>query len=312
MLDVFPFLSFSNLIYWPFLFFAVLLSLFLFWRSGRHEFLDSRFLFDLSFFSLIGGLIFGRAGDFLTNPSYYSWSVARLIFFNVWPGFSYWGAVIGILLFAWIYLRNKRENYWLILDLAASALALFQSFLGLAGFLGGKSNQIKVNLEFVNLPSISIETGLIAFVYYLIIFWILRRLAKRKRHTGFFICMYLVFASILDIVIAFFSKGDLVFGIIPNDSIIPFGFFVFAIISWFVLAKRSFTGDCKSIFAFALLALFGIRRVVSSADEAGKVAKTILFSPLFLLRSLYSALKNLSKEIAYSFFELVSSFKGKR
>src|SRR3989338_11183868 len=76
---------------------ASALALFLFWRAGRHELLDSEFIFDIAIICGVGAFLGARVFDFVINPGLYQWSVNRLLFFNAYGGFVFfWGVFFGI------------------------------------------------------------------------------------------------------------------------------------------------------------------------------------------------------------------------
>lgn len=291
---------------------SFVLCFFLFARTGRHELVEWNILFDLGFFSAIGGLIFGRVLDFFTNPTFYLWSVKRLIFFNVWPGINYWGVLLGIFIFAWLYLRNRRENFWFVLDLAAAPLALLRGLAAVFLILSEKAKTLTVNLVFVKPGAVEIKLGFVYFIYYLILFWAIKRLEKRKRHRGFFVCFFLAFAAAFETLVYLMTDSQKIFYFVSYGSVLPMGFLIFISFRWYGLAKRKPISDLKNIFAFLLLGFFNLRRVLFSANEAGKVSRAILFSPLYLIRSLYFGAKALFSEVGLSLADLFHDFKQKK
>jgi len=78
------------------------------------------------------------------------------------------------------------------------------------------------------------------------------------------------------------------------------------------LAKRQPWQDLKMIFAAFLLAVFKLRRMITSIKEADNVSKVILLSPYYLAKSLLLLVKLIGREIAFSFVDLVSVFRGKK
>jgi len=297
---------------WVFIFFSLVFCFFLFARAGRHELVDWNIIFDLGFFSVFGGLLFGRIVDFLTNPLFYSWSFKKLIFFNVWQGISFWGVLLGIFLFVWLYLRNKKENFWFVLDLAAAPLALIRALAGLFLIFGKSAKALSVNLSFIKLPTVEIKIGLFYFLYYLALFWTLKRLEKRKRHRGFFICFFLAGAAFFESLMSLTGKTPKLFSFVSYGLLLPALFLIFTSIRWYNLAKRKPASDLKNIFAFLLIGIFSLRTVLFSVNEAGKVSRAILFSPLYLIRSICFGAKTFFLEVADSFADLFHNFKPKR
>src|SRR3989344_1275297 len=87
---------------------AGVITLFLYFRAGRHELVDDEVLFDLALVAASGALVFGRIVDFLVRFQFYGWSFKKLIFFNVFFGFSWYGAFLGAIVLSAFYLKSKK------------------------------------------------------------------------------------------------------------------------------------------------------------------------------------------------------------
>ena len=87
---------------------GIFVGVFLYWRAGRHELFESNILFDLLTIAFVGGLIFGRIFDFLLSANIYQWSITRLIFFNIYGSFNWWGALFGAIVSGQIYLKSQK------------------------------------------------------------------------------------------------------------------------------------------------------------------------------------------------------------
>src|SRR3990167_1041566 len=217
-----------------FIFIAVFVCIFLFWRAGRHELFESNMLFDLLIVVFAGGLIFGRIFDFLLFPNVYHFSITRLVFFNVYGSFNWWGGFFGAITSGQIYLKSQKINFWQIFDLA-SAPIVFGMALSSLGFY------------IVSLSSKNIfDLNLYKFLGYLIIFWLLKRLASQKRHHGFFACFFLISVSLFNILLLIFA-GNLIkiTQVFPYDLLMPGAFLVFGVVSWYLLANRRSWADLK-------------------------------------------------------------------
>lgn len=273
---------------------SIFLAVFLYWRAGRHELFESNILFDLLMVAAVGGLIFGRIFDFLLLPSVYQWSIKRFIFFNVYGSFNWWGAFLGAILAGQIYLKSQKINFWQIFDLASAPIVfgLALSSLGfyIVGLLSG-------NIFGLNLYK---------FLGYLVIFWFLKRLARQKRHHGFFGCFLLVSISLLNIPLMLFA------GLFLYELIIPSVFLAFGVVSWYLLVQRRPWQDLKMFFALLLLGVLKLKRILTSIREADNVSRSTLLLPYYLARSLLLLVKLIGREIAFSFVDLLAVFKGKK
>lgn len=303
----------TSLVLPAFIIISALFSLFLFWRAGRHELFESEVLFDSIFLGLLGALIFSRVFDFITRPDIYAWSIKKLIFFNVYGGFNFYGALAGLILAQTFLFKNKKLSIWFIFDLMVAPLALTQSLVFLGLFFAKKSEVLKLTVDFkiLKVLNINLSVSLIYFFAYFILFFTLMRLSQKKRHLGFFSCFYLVSIAILGLPLSFGAAPKL-FNLFSPQLILNFLVLIAASVFWYSLLKRKPIKDIKSFFGFLLLLILATRRITTRVNDAGKLSKNILFFPYFLVRSILALLAILGKEIAFGLSDFISAFKTKR
>ena len=279
-------LNLSAFVYPFFIFVAIVSLLFLFWRACRHELMNSYEAFDLLVVGALGAIISSRIFDFIFKTDASSWSIDKLLFFNRYGSFDFWGALFGLFVALFLFLRNKKTKLWFMLDLFAAPLVLAQAIIAIGAYL---SSGDRVWIYF--------------FVGYFLIFFFLKRLATKKRHNGFFACFYLTATTLL-------SVGILGFAYFVNPSfdvryelLAPIVFFVCGIVSWYFVSKRKIRSDLKKVSVWFLLSLFRTKRMLLSQEEAGKFSKSILFSPLYILKLLYTICLGVLKEIRLGLFD---------
>lgn len=126
----------------------------LFWREGRHQGLDGARLLDLSFWSIVAGLVGSRlafialnAGHFIDAcfnsgsidgqpyPGRLSGCTAALRFWE--GGFVFYGGAIATMTVLLLFCRREGWSFWRIGDLAAPALALGHALGRLGCFFAG-------------------------------------------------------------------------------------------------------------------------------------------------------------------------------
>jgi hypothetical protein len=283
------------------LFLAISLGIFLFWRAGRRELVESQTLFDFVTVFLVGALLFGRLFDFAVRYDFYHLSVKKLIFFNAYGGFDFYGALFGGILFVWFYIRNKKDKFWFTFDLGAAPVVfgalvyLFAKFIILLIAKNGLWNE---------------------YLYYVcgyfIIFWALKKFELKKKHDGFFASFFIISSAILNIGInaLFFSKLPLT--IFYYHLIFSLLLGIIASVNWYLLAKRKINKDIKGVFGGTLLLIFKIKRVITNVREADNTAKAIILSPLYLVKWLYFLVKYLVLEFVSSLFDLGHTFRLKK
>lgn len=274
---------------------AVLSAVFLFWRAARHELIDSKEAFDLVAVGSAGAVIFARLFDFFgkTDPS--SWQIARLLFFNRYGSFDFYGAIVGMIVAVAIYLRAKKMGVWHVLDLAAAPLAFGQTVVAVGTYLSAGNFTLS-------------SLALWQMIFYLFLFVILKRLATKKRHAGFFLGFYLVFVAAFDLLLYNLRPQLHTFWEISYELTLPFALLVSSLVVWYVLAKRNPKEDVKWFFGLVLLSAFRTIRMIKSADEAGKLSKSVIFFPSYALRSFLGLILALLREIRLAFLELLYVF----
>ncbi len=291
-------------------FFSLLLAVFscafLFWRAGRHEFIESDALLDIFLVGAIGAFIGSRLMDFVVRFDAYQWSFSRLIFFNVYRGADFYGALVGMAVLTYFYLKGKRLEFWKILDLSAAPLVFSMFIFSLGGFIrDALTGAVKIPGSVRTISGLAIPVSFYFAILYLAVFIFIKRLWLRKRHTGYFACFYLASIAVVDLVL-FFARRDVFYILrMPYQLIMPAFVLLMSSAIWYLLAKRSFRSDIKAFFAFVLLSVFNIKKTLTNINEAGKFAKNIVFSPYFLLRSIFLIVGGLLRQIWFSFCDLL-------
>ena len=280
---------FANILVFGSYILAAFLTLFLFFRAGKHEFVDEEILFDLSLISLFGALLFGRVVDFIVRYKFYEWSFKKLFFFNAYFGFDWYGALLGALIFSVIYLRKKKQKILFIFDLASAEIVFGAMVVSLFNYL-----------VFGMLISI------LYFIFLFIIFWTLKRLSKVKRFDGFFASLALILTGFLNII--FLAANEQNFQLsktVDYEFMTPFAAVILGFVLFYKFSKRNFYADLKNLGAFFLLSLFKLKRITFSKSEANLAARSMLLSPYHLVKLVIDLVKLLGREIYMSINDFI-------
>lgn len=271
---------------------SVFATLFLFWRACRHELFDNEQIFDIVLIGSLGGLIFGRIIGFLLLFETYGASFNKLVFFHLYPAFSFWGYVLGAFLAVSIFLRHKRTSVWSFFDLAAAPI-IFGLFL--TTFLKGIIDTLDSVFDY--------RLYILAFIYF-VFFFALKRLATKKRHLGYFACLFLTLTPLINIAFMIVQNGPGKFST-PDKYLgyLLLAALLFGLFCWYRVAGRKLRVDIKLIFGFVFLRALGFLRVIKSPDEAGKVSKFVIYSPYSIGRGILLLLRGFFKEIKEGMLE---------
>ena len=275
-----------------------MLGLFLFWRAGRHELVDSQTLLDTAAVFFMGALIIGRVTDFIVRYDFYKWSIRRLIFFNAFSGFDLYGALVGGLILVFLFLRSKRENFWYIFDFAAQGFAFCAFVYSLVLFILGTKYFFDIG------------NGLNQLLYtigYLVIFWAVKKFELRKKHKGFSACFFIVSNGFLNLGMVILFKnipGERATWVMVFSSLSV----ILGTIGWYLLSKRKLFVDVKTTFGASLLFLFKLKRILTNLGEANNLARILVLSPFLVVKWVYFLVKYIGRELYLSIVDFVHAF----
>jgi len=196
-------------------------------KTESERFKYKRVLIEDAFlWSILGLLIGGRLGYVLFYGfEYYSKHLLEIILpfsldggfhFTGIAGMSFHGAVIGIFIAAWIFLKKKKVDFWDIADLVIPALPAGYFFGRIGNFLNGElwGRQTESwigmywpgdGLELLRYPSQLLEAGLEGLVLFLVL-WSLRK--RRNFGKGSMLGFYLIGYAMARIIAEFFREPD--------------------------------------------------------------------------------------------------------
>lgn len=199
--------------------------------------------------------------------------------FQIWDrGLSFWGGLLG-LTFSFAYFAKKyRESYFRIFDVMTPAILLGLLFGHIGTFLDGMAHGTATNLPLgITFQSAVVKyavpihpTQLYAFFYTLALLIIILKMAKywTIKAEGFTALFTVWTYSLLRFLEEFFRGDDtlMLFSIIRVSQIVTF--FVFAILTWYLLIKTK-----EPLFREILekTLRWSLRKFVRSAAEGQKI-----------------------------------------
>ena len=155
--------------------------------------------------------------------------------------------------------------------------------------------------------------SLFSAILFFVLFWVLKRLEKQKKHIGFFTSFFFVSFSAINLAALYLGRLGImegletmdVFAFIPYQAVFSVSLLLFGGISWYILAKRKVKEDTKGLLALFLLILFKAKRVLTSVREADPIARSIVLLPYNLAKFTLTIIRAAGKEIISSFFDFV-------
>jgi prolipoprotein diacylglyceryl transferase len=195
---------------------GIITAVYLFMKRGKDAGYDEDPLFNMAIIAIICGVIGSKLlfiltdlPDIIKEPS--------IIIKDFGNGFVFYGAVIGGIIAAYIYVRIKKWRFLTILDLIIPSVPLAQAFGRIGCFFAGCCYGIETSsflgLEFNNSPFAPHDVQLLPtqvfssignFIIFGILLWFDKKIKKRTGQTG---AAYLILYSIARFTIEFF-RGD--------------------------------------------------------------------------------------------------------
>jgi phosphatidylglycerol:prolipoprotein diacylglycerol transferase len=120
-----------------FLVLAFFWGCFLLWQNIRLTSYKEEDIFDGLFLSLAGGLFFGRLAYILFNFKDFGFNLLKFILINGYPGISMYGALFGIFLTLYLFIKSKKISFLELVDYFIAPLFISLVFIKLGSFFAG-------------------------------------------------------------------------------------------------------------------------------------------------------------------------------
>ncbi len=235
---------------WPVSSFGVFLTLgflvgvFLVWRLSRAWDLDEEKILDLTLLTFLGGLIGSRIYFVLEHLPIFLQDIFRIVLINKYPGFSFWGSFLGGWLSLVYFARAKKQDFWLLGDIAAVGFLGSLVLSDLGCFLGGCQVGIRSNFLAVSMvgilgkrfPTQVLEAALFSFV--LLKLW---SEASRFHLRGKILSLALIYIGVIKfLMVPLQQKSD-------ESRFLPVILFVLGMTILYRITKRNIISDIKNL-----------------------------------------------------------------
>lgn len=225
-----------------------LYGVFLVWRLARAWDLDEEKILDLTLLTFIGGLLFARAHFILENFSLFGISFLKWILITKYPGFSFWGSLLGGILTLLIFTKKFKLDFWKVSDIATVGLlgGLILGDIGclLGGCSVGSPSKLFIAVTLVGVigkrfPTQVLEALLLALV--LVKIW---QKATHFHKSGTIFAVSLISLGTIRVFTSTLRPFDL------KSYFFSFLIIFLGSLIYYRLTKRGFLNDVKSLCLF--------------------------------------------------------------
>lgn len=235
---------------WPVSSFGVFLTLgfligfFLVWRLSRAWDLDEEKVLDLTLLTFLGGLVGARIYFVLEHLPIFISNILRIVLINKYPGFSFWGAFLGGWLTLSFLSKAKRQDFWLLGDIAAVGFLGSLVLVDLGCFLGGcqvgvRSNFLAVNMVGIlgkRFPTQALEAIIFGFV--LLKLW---SEASRFHLRGKILSLALIYIGLIKFLMMFLKQKS------DEGQFLSVVLFLLGMVILYRITKRDIILDIKNL-----------------------------------------------------------------
>lgn len=198
-----------------------LLAAFIAWRRLREIGFKEEKVIDLTIIAAGWSLIFSRLFYVLANWSNFKFDFISWINLSRFPGLTYSGAMVGFLVYLYLFSRKEKWNFWQIGDemvyAVLPALILLQVGAFLTGGGQGKTTVMPWGIFFPGLLVRRQPIGLFLVLGLLGLWFLLLRIERewrfwswlKNKSNGFVFQLFMAGVATLNLMLAFFKENQL-------------------------------------------------------------------------------------------------------
>lgn len=221
-----------------FSFLGFLMGAFVFWRRGKEEGFDEDLILDLWIVSILAVFLFGRLIFCLTNPAAYNRQFLGYFDLTKLPGFSIFGAFLGMISSWLIFAKKQKWNFWKVADTAIFSFIIVQVLVRLGQFLDGsffgKITSLPWGLHFPAVDGSRHPIQIYEILVLILLYWLLLKLECRYRlfhwyqdrrgeaRPGFLVLTYFLLYSLWRLGLEFARTSSLYFKGIAWEQALSF------------------------------------------------------------------------------------------
>lgn len=189
---------------------SFLVSTFVVWKLAKEEFKEEDYL-DAYFYTALVALIVARIVYIFRNWNDFGFIFLKYFLVVETPGLSLLGGVIGGFIFLYFYSKNKKINFYHIIDVLSIAGALSLSLIKigqqLSGAAFGAQTDFFLKVKIAGRPGFyhpaELYESIIYFILFLILFYLYKLGTRKKWDQGIIFSVFAIVMSISTILLEF-------------------------------------------------------------------------------------------------------------
>lgn len=233
-----------------FLSLAVLFAVFISWRLAKAYDLNLEKVIDLAIFTFLGGIVFARIFFVIFNWSFFGFdNLSKIFLINLFPGFSFWGGLMGGIFVLWLFSKRFKLVFWQITDFAAVSFLLGLAISDIGCFLGGcyigASSQSFLALPVVGIIGKRLPISLFESLILFFVFFYLFKQVIKFHFAGKILALSLIYLGLIKFILQFFRDTQGREGLI--SYFLSFGLIISGIFVFYLRSKRNIVEDLRNL-----------------------------------------------------------------
>ncbi len=233
---------------------GIITAIYIFWRRATVEGYEEEKILDMAALSVFGGFLGSRVMWYLLHITEFNGDIFRVVSIFSYPGFSFWGGIVGAGLVGWWYAKKRHWNFWELADFVAIP-AVFGQILSYFGhFLSGSAFGEPTRLFWgIRVPGFADFRHPVQVYVVVLLAAFLISLHMRSRRAfkkGTLILRALLGIGIILAITSFFRVDTLIFGLVKVsliENLVAIGAVGYL---WHMRTKRSWSEDLRQVLSF--------------------------------------------------------------
>lgn len=223
-----------------FLALAFVVGAFYVWRQSRNE-LEEELIFDALVIVVLFAFLGARLLYIFSHFANFNFDLLRWLHLYLYPGFSFWGGVVGGLGGTFWFAQRRKISFWRLADFLVLGASLGQIFGQIGCFLNsctvGKVTNLPWGIPVLGLLGKRHPVAFYDLLAAIFIFFVLIRVYRwifiqRQQRESSAILAYLTLLSLLSFPLEFFREGGVYFYNLSINQWLAIVFFLGAVILW--------------------------------------------------------------------------------